>query len=81
VLETHSDHIINGLRLAAISDHPLHRDQVTILHFSHGDSQPHVQSIKLTERGSLTSVPEGFFDQSEKDLAAILKARRGGHTS
>ncbi len=78
VIETHSDHVINGLRLAAISDHPLRREQVTILHFSHGEEQPDVQSIRLTERGSLTVIPEGFFDQSEKDLAAILEARRGG---
>jgi predicted ATPase len=78
VLETHSDHVINGLRLAAISDHPLRREQVTILHFCHDEEQPRVQRLRLTDRGGLTAIPEGFFDQSEKDLAAILEARRGG---
>ena len=78
ILETHSDHVLNGLRLASVDDHPLRPEQVRILHFLAGDEQPIVQSIGLTEKGSLTAAPTGFFDQSEKDLSAILKARRRG---
>jgi predicted ATPase len=76
ILETHSDHVLNGLRLASIDNNPLQPENVRILHFISGDEQPSVQSIGLTERGALTAAPAGFFDQSEKDLAAILEARR-----
>jgi predicted ATPase len=81
IMETHSDHVINGLRLASVGDHhPLQPRDVRILHFRSNtrpdNNQPLVQSIGLTERGGLTSAPEGFFDQSEKDLAGILENRR-----
>jgi predicted ATPase len=33
-------------------------------------------AIELTAKGGLSTWPTGFFDQSEKDLAAILEARR-----
>lgn len=76
VVETHSDHFLNGLRLATVSDEPLRAEDLVIQFFSCSDDGVRVQRIGISDRGSLTSAPVDFFDQSEKDLAAILKARR-----
>jgi predicted ATPase len=76
VVETHSDHVLNGLRLAIASDEPLGADDLAVQFFSCTEEGVSVQRIQVTDRGGLTAAPPGFFDQSEKDLTAILKARR-----
>lgn len=79
IAETHSDHVLNGIRLAAVDpSHSLRHDQVIVQYF-HGDDsvRTRAQPIEVTARGGLSTWPSGFFDQSERDLAAILEARRG----
>lgn len=76
VVETHSDHFLNGLRLATVAEDPFRTDDLAIQFFSCTEGGVDVQRIHVTDRGGLTAAPKGFFDQSEKDLAAILKARR-----
>lgn len=78
IAETHSDHVLNGVRLAAVdAKHPIQHDQVIIQYFHGDDAAPlRAKAIELTAKGGLTSWPTGFFDQSERDLAAILEARR-----
>lgn len=77
VIETHSDHFLNGLRLAAVSkDEQFRRTDLAIHYFSITDSGVAVERIGIADNGSLAAAPAGFFDQSEKDLVAILRARR-----
>jgi predicted ATPase len=78
IVETHSDHVLNGVRLAAADPrHPIRHDQVIVQHFHSGNAPPRSKAIELTEKAGLSAWPVGFFDQSERDLAAILKTRRG----
>jgi predicted ATPase len=74
MIETHSDHVLNSLRLAV-------RDGV----LSASDSKVHffdprlrtdenatpVSSISIDSKGNLSTWPKGFFDQSESDLANL----------
>lgn len=75
VVETHSDHIVNGIRLAVAEERTINPHDV-IVHFfgKKGDGQP--VPIELTERGRLSVWPEGFFDQIETDLGRLARARR-----
>jgi predicted ATPase len=75
IIETHSDHVINGIRLAAAEERLLEPEQV-VLHFfgSNIDGSPAV--IELTGRGGLTAWPKGFFDQIELDLGRLARAKR-----
>lgn len=80
LVETHSDHVLNGIRLAATDEHPLRPEDV-LIHFFSGRRQDNVaiaEAITVTRRGSLSAWPLGFFDQSERDLAAIIRGRRNG---
>lgn len=80
LVETHSDHVLNGMLLASVdARHPLRHDQLLIQYF-HGDEEKgsRAESITVDARGGLSAWPAGFFDQSEKDMAAILEARRHG---
>ncbi len=74
VLETHSDHILNGVRLA-ISSGQLKAEQAAIHFFNarpRGDeSHAHVISPQIDQHGNLSEWPVGFFDQTETDLAKL----------
>lgn len=73
-LETHSDHVINGIRLAVRYSF-IPPEQVYINFFKppiDGDSAT-VIPIRTQENGRLDRWPEGFFDQIEDDLSKLLK--------
>lgn len=74
ILETHSDHVLNGVRLAAAKNR-ISNDNVAIHFFTHdiiqNEHTPLVTSPQIDKDGNLSEWPEGFFDQSDKDMAAL----------
>jgi predicted ATPase len=74
LIETHSDHILNGIRLA-IRDQIIPPDKVAVHFFNHpGQVWPNaarVFSPRIDKQGNLSEWPAGFFDQAEKDLAQL----------
>ncbi len=78
IVETHSDHVLNGICLAALEDrHPLRREDILIHSFlNEAQEGKQVLAIEIDKKGGFTQNPPGFFDQSAKDLQAILRARR-----
>jgi len=75
VVETHSDHLINGMQYYAAT-HPKFIPEVIIQNCSitNGGEMSTVQ-INLDENADYTTWPDGFMDQSRKDLYALYKAR------
>lgn len=78
LVETHSDHIINGIQIACIGNPEL-ENRVGIKFFNHKkeETQPSVTDISVNSKGELSKWPPGFFDQSQTDYMEILKRR--GH--
>lgn len=76
IIETHSDHILNGVRLSATMGNRIPPEEVVIHFLAEIDGSVIAEEIGVTRLGSLTSWPKGFFDQSEKDLAEIVKKKR-----
>ncbi|MFW0772952.1 DUF3696 domain-containing protein [Paenarthrobacter nitroguajacolicus] len=70
LIETHSDHIINGIRRHVATSASLSHSDVK-LHFFGEDA---VESIDVDSRGRLSQWPAGFFDQMDKDLFVITTA-------
>lgn len=72
LVETHSDHLLNGARVAVKHKHLL-PDQTAIHFFSapSGDD-PRVQSPCIDKDGRIDRWPRGFFDQAEQDLLELL---------
>ncbi|HEX9509639.1 MAG TPA: DUF3696 domain-containing protein [Puia sp.] len=77
ILETHSDHIINGIQIA-VAEKEIENTSVTINFFSHveGESQPNVNGISIKEKGELTEWPKGFFDQSQIDYSHLIRLKK-----
>ncbi|MGH3266725.1 MAG: DUF3696 domain-containing protein [Trebonia sp.] len=75
IIETHSEHIINGIRLAAVEDRVISSEAIMVHFFGDGPERKPA-TIAITGRGSLSSWPRGFFDQAEDDLGRIARANR-----
>jgi predicted ATPase len=73
LVETHSDHVLNGIRLAVKKD-LLAAADVQLCYFTRdvttGDC--YIESPSVLPDGQLTNWPKGFFDQWEKSLDALL---------
>ena len=70
-VETHSEHIINGIRICTLrEDIPMtHKD--TCFYFF--DIDYNCVKLNMEENAQIDNWPKGFFDQQEIDLAEILK--------
>ena len=73
LIETHSDHILNGVR-RAVKNGTLPPDDV-LLHFfrprdgSDGGAESQIETPAIDAAGNLDAWPEGFFDQFDKDTS------------
>lgn len=73
VVETHSDHTLNGIRLAA-KRAIIGASDIAIQFFirEENESTHSVATLDLDSYGRIDEWPPGFFDQSEKDLLELL---------
>ncbi len=80
VIETHSEHIINGIRLATIEDVVDHNNISINFFEANVDSlEPNVTNIKIDVISDLTDWPRGFFDQQTLDIGTIFRKRAEKH--
>lgn len=78
IVETHSDHVINGIQIAAAKNE-IENNSVIINFFSQieDNPQPMIENISINEKGELSKWPKGFFDQTQVDFAELFKIRKG----
>ncbi len=75
LIETHSDHLFNGVR-RQIAQKQLRKEDAAIYFFKIQESQESVPvRIELTDRGRMTKYEKGLFDQFDEDLDAMLQAK------
>ncbi|MCY3879591.1 MAG: DUF3696 domain-containing protein [Rhodobacteraceae bacterium] len=72
LIETHSDHVLNGIR-RAVRKGMLSCESVALHFFNQrsaeqNDSSPQVQSPAIDSYGNIDSWPKGFFDQFDNDM-------------
>ena len=71
LVESHSDHVLNGIRLA-VKQKTIQHSDIAVHFFSGVGSDSHgVISPSIDTNGSLDDWPDGFFDQGELDLATL----------
>ena len=70
LIESHSDHILNALRIAVL-DKIVTSEQANILYFPQKIGQPIVQ-IVIQPDGKIEEWPEGFFDQMDIDFNRLF---------
>ena len=74
-LETHSDHIINGIRVA-VKKEKLDKKNVNFFFFERFMDETDVQTIahtiKIDKNGELSNYPNGFLDEWDEQLANLI---------
>lgn len=77
VVETHSDHILNGIRLA-VHGGKIDPDDVQLHYFqrieeARGEAKIEVISPRMDRNGRIDCWPDGFFDEWKKSLAKLIQ--------
>ncbi|MER7791824.1 DUF3696 domain-containing protein [Streptomyces sp. NPDC097640] len=71
IVETHSDHVLNGVRVAV--KHGVLRPQDVVVHYFRGNGAgTEVVTPRIDKDGMLEQWPEGFFDEWENSLDQLL---------
>ncbi|GGS74530.1 AAA family ATPase [Streptomyces griseoviridis] len=71
VVETHSDHVLNGVRVA-VKQGALQPEHAVVHFFRGNGSGTEVISPSIDKDGMLAQWPEGFFDEWENSLDQLL---------
>jgi predicted ATPase len=71
IVETHSDHILNGVRLA-VKGGKLRSEDVVLQYFQRDDDRIDILSPAVGPDGMLTHWPIGFFDEWDRSLDQLL---------
>ena len=73
LVETHSDHVLNGVRIAA-KDGVIERERLRLHFFVRGPTgRMDVESPVVEANGRLSRWPNGFFDQWDLDLDRLVE--------
>jgi predicted ATPase len=79
IVETHSDHLLNGIRLA-VHGGRASPDTIGLLFFSREQKadtiSTRIKMPRMDEAGRIDDWPEGFFDETEKALRQLLLPRQ-----
>lgn len=70
-IETHSEHVVNGFRIAALKpEYKLEHDQVQLFFFN---EDYNIECLHIEPNGRIKNWPKGFFDQYQLEMSEIIK--------
>lgn len=73
-LETHSDHVINGLRIS-VKNRDIDKKDVSIIHFGRDNNlntKPEITQIKVDTNGNLSDYPDDFMDEWTQQMSQLV---------
>lgn len=71
-IETHSDHVLNALRVC-VKREVINSNDLKVLYFQ-SNKEDQIVSIPVFENGRIEKWPEGFFDQMDIDFETLFDA-------
>lgn len=71
ILETHSDHIFNGIRVA-VKNKKIKPEDVGFLHFQRDKEEVELTSADIDRDGRIEEWADGFFDEWRKALSKLI---------
>ena len=75
LVETHSDHVLNGIRVA-VKKEDISPDEVGVFYFDRKveerEHQATIHSLKIDKNGRIDKWPEGFFDEWDNMLNELI---------
>ena len=79
VVETHSDHTVNSIRLC-VKNGLISPEDVGMLFFARGshETEPTLSILSIDSEGNIDNWPDGFFDEWEKSLLGLIGVKPSG---
>lgn len=74
ILETHSDHIFNAIRLS-VKNETIEPENVGFLHFQREKQLYTITSARIDGNGRIDNWQDGFFDEWDKSLDKLLEKK------
>jgi len=76
IVETHSDHVLNGIRIA-VAQKTLPAPEVQCNFFERDTDSvvPRVIPLQVRSTGQMSEWPAGFFDEFDRELETLLGAK------
>lgn len=75
IIETHSDHIVNGIRVA-VKENPVLKDETIIFYFdkvvTDTEQYSKIENIEIDENGELSEYPQNMMDEWSNQLLKLL---------
>ncbi|WP_336239118.1 AAA family ATPase [Enterobacter chuandaensis] len=72
IIETHSDHLLNGIRVISKIRKSFLPELFNLYYVSKNNNETEVAHIKLDNDGRLSEWPKGFFDQQSQDMYTLM---------
>lgn len=72
IIETHSDHLLNGIRVMSKMRSSFLPELFNLYYVSKENNETEVANIKLDDNGRLSEWPKGFFDQQSQDMYTLM---------
>jgi Protein of unknown function (DUF3696)/AAA domain, putative AbiEii toxin, Type IV TA system len=72
LVETHSDHVMDGVRIA-IREGVLRPEDAAFHYFMRNQDTTFISTPRIDAEGRLSEWPEGFFDQHRRNMARLVK--------
>ena len=69
-VETHSDHVLNGIRIFSIKRE--FSNNINIMYFNREKNVSSFTSVKIDKNGGFSKMPEGFMDEWDNSLDTML---------
>ena len=77
IIETHSEHIVNGIRRMIIEGQTdMSHEDMTIYFFQSKNGEKNIKEITMDDIGNLSEFPVDFFDQVRQDMSELMKLER-----
>ena len=77
IIETHSEHIVNGIRRMIVEGKTeMSHEDMTIYFFQDKDGEKNIMEFGMDEWGNLDEFPVDFFDQVRQDMFKLMEFGR-----
>lgn len=73
IIETHSEYIINRVRLGIVENSI--RPEVKVYFLSNNQGSSQINEVEFNDFGVISNWPKDFMDQTENDLSALAQAK------
>lgn len=78
VVETHSEHLVNGIKLGLLELEMDPSNDLACYYFNVTKGRSIAARVEIDSRGLTREWPQGFFDQAERDLSQLAKRLANG---